>query len=204
MTTFVEIFGTILTADKDASRKAAREVRKFLYRSHSDRNDYDDIKNIIDSAPSKYAEISEDWRQENFVMAISVIYYLHDRESRPDFLFPWLFHLLRHKNGNIRHAAVRMIENELGPLTYHLRCPGEKSSFRDLSSEQADYIISRLFSGLHILMNDSWQPMYRKYKYIESLPSGTYKSAQMILSRLEEDCDDEYIRRLEESLRLLK
>jgi hypothetical protein len=106
MTTFIKIFDTILTADKDASRKAAREVRKFLYRSHSDRNDYDDMKNIIDSAPGKYAEISEDWRQENFVIAVSVIYYLHDKENQPDFLFPWLFHLLWHKNGNIRHAAV--------------------------------------------------------------------------------------------------
>ena len=50
-------------------------------------------------------------------------------------------------------------------------------------------------------MNESWQPMYKKYKYIESLPSGTYKSAQMILSHLEEDCGNEYVRRLEESLR---
>jgi hypothetical protein len=94
-----------------------------------------------------------------------------------------------------------MIEHELGPLTYHLRCPGKKSSFHEFSSEQADYIISRLFEGLHILMNDSWKPMYKKYKYIESLPSGTYKSAQMILSHLEEDCGDEYIRRLEELVR---
>ena len=133
MTTFIKIFDTILTADKDTSRKAAREVRKFLYRSHSDRNDYDDIKNIIDSAPGEYTEISEDWRQENFVIAVSVIYYLHDKESQPDFLFSWLFHLLWHKNGNIRHAAVRMIEHELGPLTYHLRCPGKKSSFHDFS-----------------------------------------------------------------------
>jgi len=201
MTTFIKIFDTILTADKDASRKAAREVRKFLYRTHSDRNDYDDIKNIIDSALGEYAEISEDWRQENFVIAVSVIYYLHDKESQPDFLFSWLLHLLRHKNGNIRHAAVRMIEHELGPLTYHLRCPGKKSSFHDFSPEQADYIIARLFEGLHILMNDSWKPMYKKYKYIESLPSGTYKSAQMILSHLEDDCGNEYIRHLEELLR---
>ena len=197
---FNEIFKTILTADKVASRKAARGVRKLLYGSHSGSNDYADIKNIIESAPSDYSDVLEDWRQENFVIAVSVIYYLHDRESQADFLFPWLFHLLWHKNGNIRHAAVRMIEHELGPLTYYLRCPGEKLSFRDISPQQADYIISRLFMSLHNLMNDSWKPMYKKYKYIASLPSGTYKSAQIILSHLEEDCGDKYIKNLKESL----
>ena len=44
---FNEIFKTILTADKVASRKAARGVRKLLYGSHSGSNDYADIKNII-------------------------------------------------------------------------------------------------------------------------------------------------------------
>ena len=110
MTTFVSLFDTILTADKAASREAAREVRKLLYSSRNGKNEYDDIKNIINSAPNKYLEIFEDWRQENFVMAISVMYFLHNNESRPDFLFPWLFHLLRRKNGYIRQAAVRMIE----------------------------------------------------------------------------------------------
>jgi hypothetical protein len=200
MTTFVSLFETILTADKTASREAARKVRKFVYSSRNGTDDYNDLKNIINSAPNKYLEIFEDWRQENFVMAISVMYFLHDKESQPDFLFSWLFHLLRHKNGYIRHAAVRMIENELGPLTVHLRFPGEESTFRDISPQQADDIILKLFTGLHILLNDYWKPMYKKYKYVGSLPSGTYKSVQMILNALEEDCGDECMRHLEESL----
>ena len=109
--TFDELFKTILIADKTASRKAAREVRKLLYSSRSGRDKYDDIKNIIDNASVIYAKVSENWRQENFVIAVSVIYYLHDHENQPDFLFPWLFQLLQHKNGNIRQAAVRMIQN---------------------------------------------------------------------------------------------
>ena len=201
MKTFISIFNTILTADKDESRKAAREVRKFLYGSHGSRDEFGNIKKIINNAPSEYSKISEDWRQENFVIAVSVIYYLHDQENQPDFIFPWLFHLLWHKNGNIRHAAVRMLEHEIGPLTYHLRCPGEKLSSRELSSQKADYIISRLFVSLHNLLDESWKPMYKRYKYVESLPSGTYKSVQMILSQLEEDCGDEYIKNLKDSLR---
>ncbi len=197
--TFIKIFNTILTADKVDSRKAAREARKFLYAS-SGMDKYEDIKNIIDGAPSEYFSISEDWRQENFVMAISVIYFLHGKENQPDFLFPWLLYLLLHKNGNIRHAAVRMISQEIGPLTYHLRFPGEKSSPQDLSSQQADDIIFKLFIALYNLMNNSWRPMYKKYKYIDSLPSGTYKSVQIIMSSLEEDCGDEYMRSLKKSL----
>ena len=140
--TFIELFDVILTGNRDESRKAAREVRKLLYSSR-DSGKYADIKLIIENAPMGYVEIAEDWRAENFVMAVSVLYYLHDKESQPDFLFPWLLHLLQHKNGNIRQAAVRMMENELGPLTVHIRCPDYKQS--KSRSEQSDFILLNLF-----------------------------------------------------------
>ena len=202
MTTFAELFNTILTADKESSRKAARQVHKFLY-SFYGREQFDEIKLIIEKAPDEYSKITDDFRQANFVIAISVIYYLHDRENQPDFLFPWLFELLWHKNGNIRHAAVRMIENELGPLTYHIRFPNEARTTRGVSRESANHILLKLFSALNNLLHESWKPEYEGYKYIDSLPSGTYKSAQLILSDIEEDCGEKYIKQMEEILGLV-
>lgn len=191
MKTFTELFNTILTADKDRSRQAAREVRKLVYSSSAANKDkYEDIKHIINNASGEYAKITEDWRQENFVIAISVMYFLHDRENQPDFLFPWLFQLLQHKNGNIRHAAVRMIEHELGSLTYHIRFPCEKSSFHKFSTEQADAILFGLRANLSNLAASSWKDSYKKFKYIDHLPSGTYKSIQLILSVLEDYCSE--------------
>jgi len=202
MKSLTECFQTILTGNQQASRAAARQVRKLVYSSATDRTKYEDIKKLINSAPTEYAKIFEDWRQENFVMAISVMYFLHDKENQPDFLFPWLFDLLQHENGYIRHAAVRMIENELGPLTYHIRFPGEKQAFRheELSSEMADKILYGLYANLSGLLNDLWKPVYKRYKYIRSLPSGPYKSVQMILGELSEDCGDEYVKLLEKTL----
>jgi hypothetical protein len=187
--TFTELFKIILIADNDSSRKAAREIRKLLYSSR-DGGGYKDIMSLIENAPAEYVKIAEDWRQENFVMAISVMYFLHNRENQPDFLFPWLFPLLQHKNGNIRHAAVRMIEHELGSLTYHIRFPGEKIRHRELSPEQADRIIFGLRTNLNNLTASSWKDSYRKFKYIDKLPSGTYKSVQLILGYLEDYCSD--------------
>lgn len=192
MKTFTELFKTILTGDKDTSRKAAREVRKLLY-SSSAGNKYKSVARVIDKAPLDYEKIKEDWRQENFVIAISVMYFLHDRESQPDFLFPWLFKLLRHENGYIRYASVRMIENELGPLTYHIRFPNRKSSILGLSPKHADFILFELYVHLNNLMADFWKPEYRRYKYISSLPAGVYKSVQLILSRLEDCCGQHYM-----------
>src|SRR3990167_6329523 len=141
MNTIKECFGTILGGNKEESRQAARKVRKLVYSSSaSGREKYEEIAALVRTAPENYARISEDWRQENFVMAVSVIYFLHDRESQPDFLFPWLFQLLQHLNGYIRYAAVKMISNEIGPLTYHLRFPSEKSSFHNFTPEDADMI----------------------------------------------------------------
>jgi len=193
MKTFVELFEIILTGSKDDSRKVAREVRKLLYSARKG-GKYESIKKIVENAPDEYTKILEDWRRENFVVAVSVLYYLHDRESQPDFLFPWLFHLLQHEKGNIRHAAVRMLGNELGPLTVHIRCPRYKQSI--LKSERSDFILFNLYIALNNLLADLWEPKYKKYKYIESLPASPYKSIQMVLNRMEDDCGKKYMERL--------
>lgn len=189
-----ECFDVILSGDKDDSRLAARRVRKLLYSSQGEKDKYQDIKNIINEAPDKYAEISEDWRQKDFVVAVSVIYYLHDREEQPDFLFPWLFQLLQHSDGTIRYAAVRMLSNELGPLTVHIRVPGHKSD--KLKPEQADNILHALFVSLNGLLSVLWEPKYKRYKYIDSLPPSSYKSVQMVLAEMEELCGRKYTGRL--------
>ncbi len=191
--TFTELFDIIFTGNKDDSRKAAREVRKLLYSSR-DGGKYESIKKIIENAPDEYRKIEEDWRQENFVVAVSVLYFLHGKENQPDFLFPWLFYLLQHQNGNIRQSAVRMIENELGPLTVHIRIPDYKQS--KSKSEQSDFILLNLFIALNNLLANSWKPEYKKYKYVDSLPTCSYKSIQMVLGRMEDDCGKAYMKRL--------
>lgn len=193
MNTIKECFNTILNGDKEKSRQAARKVRKLVYSSSAEgREKYNEIAELVRAAPENYMHITEDWRQENFVMAVSVIYFLHDRESQPDFLFPWLFQLLQHPNGYIRHAAVKMICHEIGPLTYHIRFPGEKSDWHKFSPEQADSILYSLFVSLNQLMSVLYQPKHKKYKYIDSLPPSPYKSVQMVLFELEDSCGKKY------------
>lgn len=197
MNTIKECFDTILRGEKNDSRPAARNVRKLVYSSAASNKDkYEDIATLVKTAPDSYEKIFEDWRQENFVMAVSVIYFLHDRENQPDFLFPWLFQLLQHPNGYIRHAAVKMITHEIGPLTYHLRFPSEKSSFHKFTPENADMILHSLFVSLNGLLTALWQPKYKRYKYIDSLPASSYKSVQMVLAELEESCGKKCIDRL--------
>ena len=197
MNTLKECFDTILSGNKSDSRLAARKVRKLLYSSRGSRDEFIDIKNVINGALGEYAKISEEWRQENFVVAVSVIYYLHDKEEQPDFLFPWLFQLLQHPNGVIRYASVRMLSNEIGPFTVHLRFPGDKLILGDrLKPEQADSILYSLFVSLNGLLSVLWQPKYKRYKYIDSLPASPYKSVQMVLAELEESCGKKYIDRL--------
>ena len=197
MDTIKECFNEILKSDKEASRLAARRVRKLLYSSQGGSDKYGIIKSIINAAPAEYEKIAEDWRQENLVLAVSDIYFLHDREAQPDFLFPWLLQLLQHANGYIRYAAVRMISNEIGPLTVHIRHNGQEPNFfGNLAPEQADSILFSLFASLHALSAALWLPRYKKYKYIDSLPASPYKSVQMVLAEMEESCGQEYTNRL--------
>ncbi len=197
MNAIKECFNAILRGNEQDSRLAARRVRKLLYGSQGDGDKFDTLENIINGAVGDYAKISEEWRQENFVIAVSVIYYLHGKEEQPDFLFPWLFQLLQHPNGYIRYAAVKMIFHEIGLLTVHIRFPGNKSILGDkLKPEQADGILYSLFASLNGLLTALWRPKYKKYKYIDSLPASLYKSAQMVLAELEESCGQKYIDRL--------
>lgn len=195
MTTIKQCFETILNGNKEESRQAARRVNKLVYSSATTagKEKYEQIVALIRTASENYARISEDWRQENFVMAISVMYFLHNRESEPDFLFSWLFQLLQHQNGYIRYAAVKMISHEIGSLTVHLRFPGDRSILGDkLKPEQADNILHSLFMSLNGLLSVLWQPKYKRYKYVDSLPASPYKSVQMILAELEESCEGKY------------
>ena len=191
MQSFTALFKIILEGDMSSSRKAARGVRKLLYSAKSGREGYDEIKKIINNADEIYRNIKEEWRQENFVMAISVMYFLHDRENEQDFLFPWLFFLIQHKNGNIRQSAVRMFKNELGPLTVHIRHPENSYSSNKIINEKRDHILFNMREELLFLARKFNKPVYNKYKYIDSMPAGQYKSIQLILAELEFDCGRE-------------
>jgi len=202
MNTIKECFEEILRGNKDESRRAARRVRKLVFGSEVN-DKYQDIKNLVENAPAVYEKISEDWRRENFTVAVSVIYFLRDKEAKPNFLFPWLFQLLLHPNGVIRYASVRMLSLELGPLTVYIRIPDFKpGGLTGLKPEQADTILLSLFMDLNKLLGIVWKPAYKKYKYISSLPIGPYKSIQMVMARIEELCGAEYVGKLAEQYRL--
>lgn len=194
MQSFIDLFKIILAGDMNSSRKAARDIRKLLYGSNSDKEKYNEIKEIVNNADKVYRNIKEEWRQENFVMAISVMYFLHDRESEQDFLFPWFFYLIQHGNGNIRQSAVRMFKNELGPLTVHIRCPENSFSSNKILNEKRDKILFYMYDELIFLTHKFHKPIYNKYKYIDSIPTGQYKSIQLVLAELKFDCGEEYIK----------
>ena len=196
MNTIKDCFEIILKGNKNQSRQAARRVRKLVYSSGSN-SKYDDIKKLVNDAPKTYKKISESWRQENFVMAIGVMYFLHDKEAQPDFFFPWLFELLLNPSGVIRYAAVRMLSHELGPLTVYVRIPDFKpDGLTDIKPQQADNILFALFTDLNKLLKKTWKPIYKKNKYISSLPVSPYKSIQMVMGEMEELCKDEYMSKL--------
>lgn len=197
MNTLREAFELILTGDKEESRLAARQVRKLLYSSKTNESVYKDIKTLIAGAFAEYYQITETWRQENFIIALSVIYFLRDKNHSPDFLFSWFFQLLQHKNGYTRHAVVKMIGIELGPLTVHIRFPNDEIfSKKDIAPGKANEILFFLFTNLHNLSATLWLPKYKRFKYIDSLPASPYKSVQMILAEMEDLCGKGYLESL--------
>jgi len=95
-----------------------------------------------------------------------------------------------------------MPTHELGPLTVHIRCPDNSYSLDKTLNEKRDKILFYMYDELYFLLNKFYKPIYKKYKYISSLPTGQYKSLQLVLSELEFDCGEEYIKKINK--RLLK
>lgn len=84
-----------------------------------------------------------------------------------------------------------------------MRCPDSNYSHK-FSRADADQVLSDMFITLVSMANDYWEPKYKKYKYISSLPSGPYKSIQMVLSELEEDCGEQFMNKLHQKFKLEK
>lgn len=186
MKTIKEIIDAILNTDLAHARIATSKVRKLVY--GSGKSKYKEITSAITEAPVTYSKITDPVRQEYFVRAISVMYFLHDKKDTPDFLFPWLFELLQHPNGNIRQAAVRMVGHEFGALTFHIRFPGEKHILSDLSPEYADRVLHTLRLNLEAISERTYKPAYKKHKYIDTLPSSVHKSVEYLLHDLHDMC----------------
>jgi hypothetical protein len=204
MNSIKECFKIILNGDSENCRLASLAVKKVLYRTDNDIKKYEEIREQVNLAPENYERITEEWRQKNFVRAISVIYFLRDVNKSPDFLFPWFFQLLKNKNGIVRYSAVKMISHELWPLTVHIRFPEKKSTILGVvPPHTADKILFSLFVSLHQFLQHLWKPEYKKYRYFKDLPTNSYKSVSMVLIELEELCGKEYIKYLEDEYKKL-
>ncbi|MDD4409936.1 MAG: hypothetical protein PHW52_04790 [Candidatus Pacebacteria bacterium] len=184
MDSIKKCFNIILEGEKEESRLAARTLRKILHSAGNRDEKFQSIGKIMNEAPFEYAKIVEAWRQENFVIAISVIDFLSNEEKDFDSLFPWRFQLLQHPNGNIRFATVKMFERDIRYLTYHIRFPEYEHGKE--KSERADNILNTLFLSLDRLLPKLWKPGYGRYKYIDFMPASPYKSTQMVMSKLRE------------------
>ncbi len=199
MNTITQCFTTILTGAEPESKTVARSVRKLVFAANRPRNDRSEITRIIETAPEVYESIQEEWRQEYFVVATSILYFLKDEALPIERFFPWHFHLLQHPRGNIRQSVVRMLSHDLGPLTVHIRVPDYTTMHMEFTPEHADAVLFDLFQNLQNLAEDYYKPTYKRYKYVQSLPIGTYKSVQLVLGYMEDLCGKAYIARLHSS-----
>ncbi|NCS32714.1 plasmid pRiA4b ORF-3 family protein [bacterium] len=188
-----ELFHSILNDPKEDSRVASLAVRKYLYNSQEGVEKFKEIKKVLDTAPAVYAKITDDFRKEYFVRAVSTLYFLHDLENESDFLFPWLFELIQNPNGNIRYAAVRMFVTTLGPLTYFRRFPDhhktEENSVikaKALKPEKTEQILIALTLRLWEIANDTRKLAYKKVRYVQDLPSSIHKSVQLVIATIED------------------
>ncbi len=89
------------------------------------------------------------------------MYFLHHKESNPNFFLPFLLGLLENENGKIRYCAYKMISNDLGPLTVHLRHPGSTSD--KISVEKAEEVLFAIHSALEYLIQKHYDKKYKKY-----------------------------------------
>jgi hypothetical protein len=200
-----ECFDIILKGNKKDSHVARLSLRKIVYSNYKT-SEYKVIVRIVKDALRIYEKIDEEWRQENFIVALSTIYFLRDyKKYPPDHLFPLFLGLLQHSNGNIRYATVRMLRDEIIFLSIYLRLPEEEKKGDRQRKLEFDHILYWLYVGLIRLSDviETWKKVdYEKYKYIDEIPSSSYKSVQMVIANMIEFCGEENIEAMNREMTL--
>jgi hypothetical protein len=83
-------------------------------------------------------------------------------------------------------------------LKVYIRIPDYRREKDDgFSKDKANKILFSLFINLVRLSNFTHKPQFKRYKYISSLPTGPYKSVQIVMAEIRELCGEEYMNKLE-------
>jgi transposase-like protein len=87
-----EAYQKILYGTEPEAKKAWQSMRKLVYSGGHGK--YDEIKEELENVKENYKNIVEDWRREYYISSISIMYFLHHKESDPNFFLPFLLGLL--------------------------------------------------------------------------------------------------------------
>jgi len=115
-------------------------------------------------------EIKNVDNKANFIYACRFAFLGDRNDEYLDFFLDFVIDALQNENGKVRIAALRASE-WLGPIYYkpHLR-----------------KIIYEKIEKLENLLKKYFQPKFKRYKYLRSLPKGIYKSLMAFYIRLRE------------------
>lgn len=185
--TIKDIIQKIEKGDKREQKAAKNELEQFWEQNKGDKKTTKIFLKEMEKGIKNFDAIKNVDNQVAFVFALKWFLlaadpsYIEDRW--PD-LKNFVLKMLQHKSGRVRYAMVRITFY----LTISLRLfnldGGKLSPKQKKMIAKHRLLFCELVEEVEQLIEKYFEPKFRKYKYIQSLPPSIYKSLQMFWNEL--------------------
>jgi len=168
---------TIKTGNKEEAKEAQKQIEKYWHDRKKDKKDFcvflDEIR--------KFEQIKDIDCQVKFIGALKWAFWAIGEENFKEFS-EFILKYIQHPSGKIRQAIINACSPLVFKITLKIKFEDEKGSTKGKTKKEDLMRFGRFVDEVIRLIEKYFEPKYRRYKYVSSLPPGVYKSLQKLIS----------------------
>jgi len=186
-----KLISIIKTGSPTDVKLAQKQIEKIWRDScRYDNNTKEQIFYVFLEELKLFSQIKDIDHQAYFINTLKWPLYFIGKKYFPDWSNFILTHI-QHPSGKIRQAIIKASDYLIIDLQLDFEYAAKTFRNKDLKIQDIKNIIAndkKKFGYFVIALNDLirqyYEPIFKKYKYINSLPTGVYKSLQILLANI--------------------
>ncbi len=187
----------IKTGKKEEIKEAQKQIEKYWHEVYiPDRPRGEKEFSVFVEEIKNFDKIQDIDRKAKFISTLKWPFLVIGREYFEDFS-EFILKYIQHPSGKIRQAVINVCFYLVIQVTWGVK-GGDKECFFDEEKKKNIMLFGRFVDKAEALLEKYYEPRFRPYKYISSLPPSVYKSLQKLIieqilrSKNYEDIYNEY------------
>jgi len=163
---------------KNGNAAEIKEAKKELENCWCQKEKREELTEFFLEGVNNFDSIKNLKNREAFAQMLKY-FVLIDRFSNLEAVTDFILKNIQHEKGGIRLAVIRAAENLAIDINY-LPSNGRSKKFSGEEIEEIFRIYSRTIDTVRDLLSKYYDRKYDRYEYVNEIPSGIYKSLQML------------------------